>query len=234
MDSSQYISGFSKQGAKAWQEDSYLTYIRNINNNILYIGGVFDGHGGFNGLLSSLNCKNVIINYFNNFNLSCINWTKDEWNIKMKELFLLLHNNLRDNLVANKFDGIDNNSPEIGRYCDDKGVVRQANGDPIHGGTTASIVVVLKRIDGSRLIVSANVGDTDVIIFSKSTDWRRLSEDHGPDSESEWERINKTDSHLYPTKLLFIYDKTNVYRKCLCPLVFLENGKKDPIYTNNP
>ena len=38
----------------------------------------------------------------------------------------------------------------------------------------------------------------------------------------------------YPTKLLFVYDKANVCRKYECPLVFLDDGTKDPKFVKNP
>merc|ERR1712083_707907 len=38
----------------------------------------------------------------------------------------------------------------------------------------------------------------------------------------------------YPTKLLFIYDQANTCRKYECPIVFLEDGTKDPKYVKNP
>lgn len=38
----------------------------------------------------------------------------------------------------------------------------------------------------------------------------------------------------YPSKLLFIYDKNNVFRKYSCPLVFRPDGQRDPSYVENP
>lgn len=41
-------------------------------------------------------------------------------------------------------------------------------------------------------------------------------------------------SDLYPVKLLFVYDKTNVSRKYECPSVFRDDGVKDPRFVQNP
>jgi len=38
----------------------------------------------------------------------------------------------------------------------------------------------------------------------------------------------------FQKKLLFVYDKTSVFRKYECPPVFLDNGKKDPKFIANP
>ncbi len=35
-------------------------------------------------------------------------------------------------------------------------------------------------------------------------------------------------------KLLFVYDKTNVFRKYECPLVYAPDGKKDEKFIRNP
>lgn len=242
-----YISGFSKQGAKAWQEDSYFTFTS--DDNRVFVGGVFDGHGGFNGLLAAQNCKNVASNFFKDQQLVCQYWDKAEWTGRINQLFQQMHESLRDKMVKNNYDGIDAKpnaaNVEAGRFVDQNGVVRQINGDPIHGGTTglffvefdfyiASIVACVWQQNGTRLVVSANVGDTDVILMDNTSNWKRMSEDHGPDSASEWLRINNLDSSKYPVKLLFVYDKASVFRKAACPLVFLNTGEKDPIYASNP
>jgi hypothetical protein len=38
----------------------------------------------------------------------------------------------------------------------------------------------------------------------------------------------------YPEKLLFVYDKTNVFRKYECPPVFTDDGAKDQTFVANP
>jgi len=58
--------------------------------------------------------------------------------------------------------------------------------------------------------------------------------DHSPDSSSEYLRIKHLPSDIYNSKLLFVYDQANVSKKYMCPLVFLEDGTKDPKYVKNP
>mgnify|MGYP001091700214 CR=1 FL=1 len=41
------LFGGARKGAKQWQEDSYFHYAS--PNHRVYIGAVFDGHGGYNG-----------------------------------------------------------------------------------------------------------------------------------------------------------------------------------------
>lgn len=62
------------------------------------------------------------------------------------------------------------------RYIDERGIVRAANGDPIHGGTTGSMVVSIRRdsdADGSAefpyTIITANVGDSTALLCPQPT-----------------------------------------------------------------
>jgi hypothetical protein len=62
------------------------------------------------------------------------------------------------------------------RYVDERGIVRAANGDPIHGGTTGSMVVTIRRdsdLDGSPefpfTIITANVGDSTALLCPQPT-----------------------------------------------------------------
>ena len=61
-----------------------------------------------------------------------------------------------------------------------------------------------------------------------------LEQDHSPDNADEYLRIKHLPTDQYPTKLLFVYDQANTCRKFECPIVFLEDGTKDPKYVKNP
>ena len=61
-----------------------------------------------------------------------------------------------------------------------------------------------------------------------------LAQDHSPDNADEYLRIKHLPTDQYPTKLLFVYDQANTCRKFECPIVFLEDGTKDPKYVKNP
>lgn len=131
-----------------------------------------------------------------------------------------------------------------GLNIDDKGIVRKASGFPVHGGTTGTVCICLNlKSKGQDVwrVITINSGDSDCILcpydsekLTQQQKWTHLSTDHGPDSASEYMRISKLDSQEFPQKLLFIYDKAAVYRKYECPLVFREDGTKDPEYVKNP
>ena len=99
-------------------------------------------------------------------------------------------------------------------------------------------MVCTRALDGSRTIISANVGDSDAMLLSPGLpqQWFSLTEDHGPDSVSEYQRVQAIPADICPHKLLFVYDKTNVYKKFLCPLVFKPDasGTRDPIFVQDP
>jgi len=139
-------------------------------------------------------------------------------------------------------------APEVSKlpFLDDRGVVRTANGRPIHGGTTASLCIVINTKTARRCIC-ANVGDSEVLLLPYSQkllpevrkNYLHLSVTHGPDNPKEWERIHLLPKDEYPLKLLFVYD-TGVAKKekCDCPRVFQEYGPnaglKDPDYVKDP
>jgi hypothetical protein len=61
-----------------------------------------------------------------------------------------------------------------------------------------------------------------------------VSQDHGPDSSTEWQRVKDLDPAQYPSKLHFVYDKNNVFKKYTCPLVFRPDGTRDQVFVDNP
>lgn len=123
---------------------------------------------------------------------------------------------------------------------DDKGIVRKTSGFPVHGGTTGTVCIAIDLGKEWRT-VCINAGDSDCLMCPSDSQklptkqkWTHLSTDHGPDSVEEYMRIKNLPLSEYPKKLLFIYDKAAVYRKYECPLVFREDGTKDPVYVKNP
>lgn len=69
--------GVSRKGAKQWQEDSFF-YMTSTSGTVL-IGGVFDGHGGYNGLVASTAARDFSTNYFAENKKKCETWTIEEW-----------------------------------------------------------------------------------------------------------------------------------------------------------
>eukprot|EP00455_Lapot_gusevi_P002387 TRINITY_DN10946_c0_g1_i1.p1 TRINITY_DN10946_c0_g1~~TRINITY_DN10946_c0_g1_i1.p1 ORF type:complete len:384 (+),score=106.29 TRINITY_DN10946_c0_g1_i1:95-1246(+) len=227
------IFGDAKQGAKQWQEDAF--YCFTSTNRKVLVAGIFDGHGGYNGMIASSATRRCVEQYFNENQTTCETWTPEQWTTNLHALFQKMHDSLRDFFLNGGASDIGARPPQP-RYVDDKGVVRQSNGDPIHGGTTASLVAAVFYDDGQNVLISANVGDSDAILIpvADTNSWRHLSEDHGPDSESEWQRVHQLDESKHPIKLLFVYDKSNVFKKYACPLIFRPDGTKDPTYVENP
>lgn len=106
-------------------------------------------------------------------------------------------------------------------------IKRQSAAQPwtcTHGGTTATVVIVL---DGWRMIV-ANVGDSTAlwggIDQEAQTLHRELSAEHSPESIEEFERVRKfkalesDPSGSYP-EMRFVYDAPS-FSKSQCPPIF--------------
>jgi len=196
----------------------------------------------------------------------CESWSVDRWRSALTELFAHLHNTIRTSFIANFGSATapppghaftNAKPPAEQRHIDARGIVRNAAGDPIHGGSTATLVVMVKdnNGEGGASLITANVGDSTAFLVPTRGTWDFLSVDHGPENQDEWARINigaggnvnaaagggssGSDGEVppaaaYPTKLLFVYDKTNVFRKYECPCVFLPDGTKDQQFVANP
>lgn len=170
----------------------------------------------------------------------------DRWRTELASLFSHLHSTIRQSFIsnyANPSAPAPTNSftnakpPAEHRHIDEKGIVRNANGDPIHGGSTATLVVMVKDLNGGGAsLITANVGDSTGFLVPTRGTWDFLSVDHGPENQDEWVRVNTSaeEAHRYQTKLMFVYDKTNVFRKYECPCVFNHDGTKDQQYVANP
>jgi len=235
-----HIAGNTHKGAKQWNEDNYLVWTSLSGSTI--VGSVFDGHGGYNGQIASTVARSYTLQWFNDIQDEGMNWSQDEWCIRLKGLFEGIHLTIRDSFMKDeqiakagtrtRRRGDKNNDGEM--HLDEKGVVRRSTGYPVHGGTTGTVTVLLINSNRSKLVITANVGDSDAIVCLSDGKVSHLSEDHGPDRKSEFLRIKNLDNVLYPSKLLFVYDKENVYRKYECPRVFLDDGAKDPLYVRDP
>lgn len=225
------IYGGSRKGAKQWQEDSYLNFIS--SNGKVIVGGVMDGHGGYNGLVASTTARDTLLAYLQRHSNECEQWTEDDWKQLLPRLFREMHEAINRTFLLAGDDKIEEEGGK--RYKDDRDIVRMAKGDPVHGGTTCTVVVQLKHADGSSTVITANVGDsTALLIPAHGGKYQWLTVDHGPENPDEWRRVNQDDSHLYDNKLLFVYDKTSVVRKYDCPQVFLPSGRKDMKFVKNP
>jgi serine/threonine protein phosphatase PrpC len=223
------IFGAARQGAKQFQEDSYCYW--QSPAGIVSVAAVYDGHGGVNGAVSSTTCRDQTLSYFAANAIACESWTEDVWKAKLEALFEHLHTTIRIKLLNDDSPG-----PSKGakRHIDDKGIVRTSTGDPVHGGTTGTLCCLVRPIKGTMCIISANVGDSTAILIPERGSFSFLTVDHGPENADEFIRVKNLPSDTHPEKLLYVYDKTNVFRKYECPRVFLDDGSKDPRFVSNP
>jgi len=227
------IHGDSKKGAKQWQEDSF-GYLVSPSGKIRVLS-VFDGHGGYNGLVASNTARNTLRDYLLPLLDEAETWGTGKWKECLVELFAVIHNKIREMFLDQNRSNSTGANGGGGQRCKDQhGIVRNASGDPIHGGTTASIIVAYMEDDGTFTVVGANTGDSTALLICDDMSFEFLTQDHGPDNELEFKRVQQLDEKAYPRKLIFVYDKAKCYKKFECPRVFLPNGTKDPKYVTNP
>jgi len=233
------IGAYAQKGAKQYQEDSWCIFCSDARE--VLVCAIFDGHGGVNGRVASKTCRRLCYKYFEEHWKECLKWTNEEWKKNMVEMFNMLHQSIREAFVNLEKKSRISNQANTDNVLDSKGVIRKSTGYPMHGGTTASVVVTLD-LPTERKAICANVGDSDALLIPLDQkllpDVRRnyvhLSVDHGPDNASEFARIAALPKEDFPQKLVFIYDKSNVFRKFECPKVFLPSGVRDPEYVRNP
>jgi serine/threonine protein phosphatase PrpC len=175
--------------------------------------------------------------YFEEHKTSCETWSIEDWKEHLNAVFALAHSNIRARFVEESKSSNQANP----RVVDEKGIVRSTAGDPVHGGSTATVVVCIRPDTPTDeiTVITANCGDSTALCVrlgnnSPGETHVFLSEDHGPESDVEYKRVSELPEDEYPTKLLFVYDKTNVFRKFECPPVFSPNGSKDQKYVTNP
>jgi serine/threonine protein phosphatase PrpC len=214
------------QGAKQYQEDSYFSF--ESPNKLITVGGIFDGHGGMNGMIASNAARDHSLQYFDLAKTKCEEWGVENWRANLLQLFEEIHEKIREVLREQSLD----------RIVDEKGVVRSGMGNPVHGGCTGSIIVQKLNADGSSTFISANVGDsTALLCFTDETPeepkYHMLTVKHDTNHE-EFLRIRDLPSEQYPTKLMFVYDVIKIQRKYECPLIFNEAGEKDEKYKKDP
>jgi serine/threonine protein phosphatase PrpC len=218
----------SEKGGKQYNEDRvFQTVFPNPKNPKVIIGCVYDGHGGFNGELAAIIARDFSESFFKTRRIACIDWSVDEWKSQLTELFDTIHEEIRKGLISNgAFRFADLSSPHR--------VVRSADGFPINGGTTGTVVVQLLRSDGSTTVISANVGDSSAMIsYQDGTGvdkFELLTVDHAPENEDEFKRISELPSAEYPVKLLLVYDVPRIPQRFNYPLVW----PKDPKLDKNP
>lgn len=228
--------GEQEKGAKQHQEDSMCMF--SSPDMSVLVAAVFDGHGGLNGRVASTTCTELTLQYFNEVWERCREWDDATWTTELEAHFARLHQTIRERFIEIEKQ---RDKRSIDRIVDLKGVVRKSSGFPVHGGTTASVVVIVRQGETWK-VVCANTGDSDCLLLARkptrlpTTNFKckHLSVDHSPDNANEFLRIQNLPESETPLKLMFVYDKADVCRKYECPVVFLPDGTKDPEYVKNP
>eukprot|EP01083_Nonionella_stella_P084494 233905_1 len=238
IDISMIITGCKDQGAKQYQEDSFCTF--ESPDLTFLVAGVFDGHGGLNGQVASQIVSKLTLEYFSKNWQKCKEWSNKQWTDNMDIFYDQLHQKVRDEFIQLELTRRKHSKLPT-TNINDNGVVRKSSGFPVHGGTTCTIACII-RTDTKWRIICSNTGDSDALLLSRkpsrlpgdNNKCKHLSVDHSPDNADEFLRIKNLATDSYPTKLLFVYDQANTCRKFECPIVFLEDGTKDPKYVKNP
>jgi serine/threonine protein phosphatase PrpC len=179
---------------------------------------IFDGHGGAGGALAAQTAKETCERFLVANDRIYDAWNGAQWKQQLADLFAAMHANIRAALLAS--------APAGERYTTDgQGVVRKADGKPVHGGTTATIVVSSRHADGRRFLVHANVGDSEAYLVAvDGKHMLPLTANHKPNNPAEYRRISAQRSPLR-----FVYDKQGVD-----PDIFKANGEKDERYVRDP
>ena len=209
------LTAHSVQGPKPLNEDRGCARI-NTSHRVQAMA-VFDGHGGEGGALAAQTAKETCERFLVVNDRVYDAWDGRQWMVQLKELFATMHANIRVALLAS--------APAGERYAvDGQGVVRKADGKPVHGGTTATVVVSSRHADGRRFLVHANVGDSEAfLVASDGRHMLPLTANHKPSNPAEYRRIRALD-----TPLRFVYDKAGD------PDIFTANGEKDERYVRDP
>jgi serine/threonine protein phosphatase PrpC len=178
---------------------------------------IFDGHGGAGGALAAQTAKETCERFLVANDRSCDAWDGRQWIKELKDLFATMHANIRAALMAS--------APAGERYSTDgQGVVRKADGKPVHGGTTATIVISSRHADGRRFLVHANVGDSEAfLVAGDGKHMLPLTANHKPSNPAEYRRIR-----ALRTRLRCVYDKAGD------PDIFIASGEKDERYVRDP
>jgi serine/threonine protein phosphatase PrpC len=209
-------------GGGQTNQDAFDSFELPEDNCVVF--GVYDGHGRELGELASTVARDTIKAALSE--PGCIARLRENSEEVLVEVFkkghIAIREAFRQKYVATGWEVQDTEDGFL--------IKRQAPNQAwtcTHGGTTATVVVIL---DGWRMIV-ANVGDSTAlwggIDAEAQTLHRELSAEHSPESVEEFERVRKfrpADGHApAPTgplpEMRFVYDAPS-FSKSQCPPIF--------------
>jgi len=184
------VAAAAEKGFKQYQEDSWIIFCS--EDKTLTAACIFDGHGGLNGKHASRKCAQMCWELFQSDWKKMVSYSDDDWKQLLKDFFSELHSKIRELFVECEKKNRKKNKQSMKSIVDKRGIVRKVSGFPVHGGTTASMCIVVNTKE-KRKCICANVGDSDALLlpFSQKTlpdvqkNYLHLSVDHGPESSKE-------------------------------------------------
>lgn len=224
------------KGGKRINEDNVGVFQN--NSKMITAIGIFDGHGlsTFACTASKVSVK-IMQHWFETFADEQHEWRDEQWKTGFERLFDKIHQMMREQFEKIESHHraehlIETKVPILDR----KKIVRQADGNPIHGGTTATICVLVRPPGRGQYLVTAYVGDSEVILTKMGdvTMYELITCGHRALNANEYRRIQSLPDKDYPTKLEFVYDIYGVQDPSLLPRVFLPNGNINTMISQNP
>lgn len=127
-------------------------------------------------MLASRCARDTSLSYFEEHKLACESWTVEEWKTHLIILFALCHTNIRQRFLDDTKESL---NQSMQRVVDDKGIVRSLAGDPVHGGSTASVCVCIRPDDpqGNLVLITANTGDSTGLLIRLGDDEEKKAGD---------------------------------------------------------
>ena len=208
------------KGGKKYMEDAQLRLKYRLRCGKCIIGGIFDGHGEYNGFVAATTARDYAIKILDQNSENFNTWSHQDISTFLFNLSRGMHQEIILNLVK----------LQSGNYVDSIGIVRTFYGEPVRGGTTSTIVVDIENTDGSHTIISANTGDSLArVIFPGGGDYA-LTTTHAPDNVDEFRRIKalKITQKVYP-----VYDIPKNPVKYGLPHVFNDEGIMNDVPINS-
>lgn len=214
---------FIRQGGKRHQEDALLYKEYNYSwGRFTRVYIVADGHGEGNGMFASNFVRDYCGSFFDATNLT--NHTIEQISVLLKQLNRDAHRSLRDAFVT-----------KFGCECNGNVPVSAQSNDCIRGGTTLTIFIIIGNSDGSKNLISSNVGDSvGIMLDLNAAEPEKLTEDHDAMNKSEYDRILALP---IKEKLIAKYSKQVGYEpfdSADLPDVFTATGEMDARYVRNP
>jgi len=225
------------KGGKQRNEDAVCKFQANTKHGALTAVAVFDGHGNqyFASIASKLSTK-ITKAFFARFENEMPLWNRQKWEDGMKQLFTKIHKVIRETFVKMEQKQRADMKPKTDvPVVDGKGIPRHSDGKPIHGGTTATVVVVM-RTKTDQYLVTAHVGDSEAVLckVGDNTKFELCFHGHRALNMSENNRIRALDPKDYPVKLQLVYDLDSIHDPDLLPKVYLPDGTINTRLSQNP